>query len=149
MANSVFRGRADQADGHPIQVEGVADNAFLPGSLVKKTATGLAISDQAATVFGKDTLIAKELGENYPDGGIDDAYAIGDGAYAYLAKPNDFFMVRVATGQALVENVTRLASNGDGQFTVAATDGTQQVQLVAKETVTTAADNTLVLARAL
>ena len=126
-----------QADGSatPTLVEGLAVDAIVPGSLVKRGASGLSTCNNAATVFNTEALVAQELGSGR-GGDITTAYTIGDTAQAGKVKSGEFVNVRVATGQTIVVG-TALSSNGDGTLKVAATDGTQQILFYAEEAVTT------------
>ena len=144
--NKIYLGPADAANCHALRVEGLADDAILPGTLVKRTATGLATSDKAATVFNSETIIAEEYGA-YVDLGVDDTYTVGDTALAVDVRSGEFVNVRVATGQNITTKGTALSSNGDGQFKIAATDGTEQVLLYADEIINVTVNNTLVKAR--
>lgn len=144
--HKIYLGPADSASYHALRVEGLADDAILPGSLVKRTATGLATSDKAATAFDSEVIVAEEYGAHV-DHGVDDTYTVGDTALAVDVRSGEFVNVRVATGNNILSKGTGLSSNGDGQFKIAATDGTEQILLYADEVVNVTADNTLVKAR--
>lgn len=144
--HKIYLGPADSANYHALRVEGLAVDAILPGALVKQTASGLATSDKAATVFDSQVLIAEEYGAHV-DQGVDTAYTIGDTAISVDVRSGEFVNVRVATGNNILAKGTALSSNGDGQFKIAATGGTEQVLLYADEIVNVTADNTLVKAR--
>ena len=53
-----------QADGSatPTLVEGLAVDAIVPGSLVERSASGLSTSNNLATVFNSECLVAQEIG---------------------------------------------------------------------------------------
>lgn len=136
MANSVHAGPAQLPA--PLYVEGLAGAAYLPGNIVTKSGDDL---DAGAAATAGLLLIAKENGPGV-GGHIDDAFVIGDPVDAYIARQGLFFRVRVATGQALVKNETLLERDDDGMLVILST-GTAVA--VAKETVTTTADDELVL----
>ena len=89
-----------QADGSatPTIVEGLAVDAILPGSLVERSASGLSTSNNAATVFNSECLVAQEIGSGR-GAEITTAYTIGDTAQAVKVKSGEFVNVRVATGR--------------------------------------------------
>lgn len=144
--HKIYLGPADDGHCHALRVEGLAVDAVLPGTLVKRVAGGLETSDKAATVFDSEVLIAEEYGSHVGQG-VDDAYTIGDVCLSANLRSGEFANVRVATGNNLTSKGIALSSNGDGQFKIAATDGTEQVLLYADEIVNVTADNTLVKAR--
>lgn len=144
--HTIYLGPADSANCHALRVEGLAVDAVLPGSLVKRTAGGLATSDKLATVFDSEVLVAEEYGSHVAQG-VDDAYTIGDVCLSANLRSGEFANVRVATGNNILSKGTALSSNGDGQFKIAATGGTEQVLLYADEIVNVTANNTLVKAR--
>ena len=126
-----------QADGSatPTLVEGLAVDAIVPGSLVERGASGLSTSNNAATVFNSECLVAQEIGSGR-GAEITTAWTIGDTAQAVKVKSGEFVNVRVATGQTIVVG-TALSSNGDGTLKLAITDGTEQILFYAEEAVTT------------
>tara|TARA_R100000544_G_C2182737_1_gene37709 strand:+ start:40 stop:489 length:450 start_codon:yes stop_codon:yes gene_type:complete len=144
--NTIYLGPADSANCHALRVEGLAVDAVLPGSLVTQTAAGIATSAKAATAFDSQVLVAEEYG-SHVDQGVNDAYTIGDVALSVNLRSGEFANVRVATGNNITTKGTALSSNGDGQFKIAATDGTEQILMYADEVVNVAANNTLVKAR--
>lgn len=144
--HKIFLGPADSGAPHALRVEGLAVDAVLPGSLVKQVAGGLETSDKAATVFDSQVLIAEEYGAHVGQD-VDTAYTIGDVCLSVNLRSGEFVNVRVATGSNLTAKGIALSSNGDGQFKIAATDGTEQVLLYSDEIVNVTANNTLVKAR--
>lgn len=119
-------------------VEGAAGAAYLPGNIVVKEGTGL--NAGAADTVGQ-LLIAKENGPGQ-GGHIDDAFVVGEPVQAYIARQGLFFRTRLATGVACVEGETLLERGADGRLVLLAAG---VAVAVAKETVTTAADDQLVL----
>lgn len=144
--HTIYLGPADSANCHALRVEGLAVDAVLPGTLVKQTAAGLATSDKAATVFDSQVLIAEEYGAHVGQD-VGTAYPIGGVCLSVDLRSGEFANVRVATGNNLTAKGIALSSNGDGQFKIAATDGTEQVLLYSDEIVNVTANNTLVKAR--
>lgn len=144
--HKIYLGPADSANCHALRVEGLAVDAVLPGTLVKQTAAGLATSDKAATVFDSQVLIAEEYGAHVGQD-VGTAYPIGGVCLSVDLRSGEFANVRVATGNNLTAKGIALSSNGDGQFKIAATGGTEQVLLYSDEIVNVTANNTLVKAR--
>ena len=132
------------AEGRVLKVEGTAADAFLPGTLVERTGTTLATSNNAATVFNSECLIAREVPES-EGGTIETAVTVGDTAEAIVLRSGEFANVRVATGQTVVLG-SPLASNGAGLLRIAAVDGSEQILFYANEVITTT-DTTLVEVR--
>ena len=63
--------------------------------------------------------------------------------------PGDLVKLRIAATQNITRKGVALASNGDGTFKIAATDGTDRVFAVSEEIVNVTTAGTLVLARAI
>lgn len=131
----IFLGALDKSTC-PIYVEGLAVDAFTPGTVIERTASGLETSDVANTVFGSELIVAKEISEG-EGGTIDTAVTVGDTAVGISLISGQFANVMVAGSQALVAGVTKLVKNGAGALEVATTDGTESIVAVAEETVTT------------
>jgi len=123
---------------NPLMTEGVAGDIYLPGNIVTRNGDDLDVGI-AATVG--QLLIAKENGPGV-GGHIDDAFAVGDTVDAYVARQGLFFRARLATGQALTAGETLLERGAAGRLVVLASG---VAVAVAKTTVTTAADDELVL----
>lgn len=140
MAYKVHAGPVELPN--PLIEEGTASAAFLPGAIVKKTAGEFAGGD-AATVGV--LYIAKEKGPG-EGGHIEDAFAIGDHVDAYRARQGLFFRVRLPTGVAVVEGETLLERGASGRL-VALSAGVAVA--VARESVTTTANDQLVLVEVL
>jgi hypothetical protein len=136
------------ADGSAkaLYVEGLAVDAFLPGTLLKQTASGLETSDIADSAFNSECIVAKEISES--EGGlITTAYTVGDTAAGVVVRSGEFANVRVAASQNITTKGTALASNGDGTLKIAATDGTDQVLFYSDEIVNTGGSVALVTVR--
>lgn len=140
MAYSIHAGPVELPN--PLVVEGLAGAAYYPGQIVVKSGNDL---DAGAADSAGQLLIVKEKGPGV-GGNIADAFTIGDAVEAYNARQGLFFRVRVATGQALTAGETLLERGASGRL-VALSAGVAVA--VAKETVTTAADDELVLVEAL
>jgi hypothetical protein len=119
-------------------VEGLAGGTFLPGNIVTKSGDDLDAGG-AATVG--QLLLAKELGPGQ-GGHIDDAFVVGRSMEAYVARQGLFFRARLATGQALTAGETLLERGAAGRLAVLASG---VAVAMAKTTVTTAANDQLVL----
>lgn len=132
MAYSVFKGPVELPC--PLLVEGLAGATYLPGNIVTKSGDDLNAGG-AATVG--QLLIAREYGAG-KGGHIDYAFVVGEPNDAYIARQGLRFDVRMATGQALVENETLLERGANGRLTILATG---VAVAVAKVTVTTTAND--------
>lgn len=140
MANKVHAGPIELPN--PLVVEGLASAAYYPGQIVAKSGNNLAAG---GTTTAGQLLIAKEFGPGQ-GGHIDDTFTIGDPICAYVARQGLFFRVRVATAQALTSGQTLLERGASGRLVVLASG---VAVAVAKETVTTSANDQLVLVEAL
>ena len=123
-------------DPAPIKVEKPAAEAILPGNLLAANSSGQFIKH--ATANGGGRVFIADL--NMHDG-VADAYATADTVQAYEPRPGEVYQVRMATGQALVKDVTPLTSTGAGRLDIAS--GTDVIVGYAFETVTTAENDQL------
>lgn len=135
MPNTIYLGPIDQFR-HALLVEGAAVDGFLPGTVVKRTAAGLATTDKLDANFSSELLVAIEKGDGEGQS-VTTAYTVGDTALAAKLRSGEMAYVRVATAQAITSKGTALASNGDGTLKIAATDGTDQILFYSEEIVTT------------
>ncbi|PHR55980.1 MAG: hypothetical protein COA43_14785 [Robiginitomaculum sp.] len=138
----IWVGPADDANCHPLIVEGLAVDAITPGSIVEQVSGGLQTLSTAATIFGAECLVALEYG-CHTGGTVDVDYAIGDNTLAGQARSGEFYNALVATGQALTKGMP-LSSNADGTLKIAVTPAvvgatSEQVLFYSDETVTTTA----------
>lgn len=140
MAYKVHAGPAELPNA--LVVEGLAGGTFLPGNVVVKSGNDL---DAGAAASVGELLFAKEHGPGQ-GGHIDDAYVVGEHIQAYKARQGLLFRARLATGQALVKDETLLERADNGRLVVLAA-GVAVAK--ARETVTTTADDELVLVEAL
>lgn len=136
MAHKIHAGPVELPNA--LVVEGSAGAAYLPGNIVVKS--GADLNAGAADTVGQ-LLIAKENGPGV-GGHIDDAFVVGNPVQAYIARQGLFFRTRLATGVACVEGETLLERGADGRLVLLASG---VAVAVAKETVTTTADDQLVL----
>lgn len=141
------------ADGSAkaLYVEGLAVDAFLPGTLLKQTASGLATSDKTATSFSSECIVAKEISES-EGGSITTAYTIGDTAVGVVVRSGEFANVRVAASQNITAKGVPLSSNGDGTLKIATVPATvgatsEQILFYSYEIVNTGASVALVTVR--
>ena len=123
-------------------VEGNAGATFLPGNIVTKSGNDLDAGG-AATVG--QLLFAKEFGPGQ-GGSIDQAFVVGDAMQSYVARQGLIFRARIATGQALVTGETLLERGASGRLVVLSAG---VAVAVARTTVTTTADDELVLVEVL
>lgn len=124
---------------NPLIVEGLAGGTFLPGNIVEKSGDDLDAGD--ASTIGS-LLIACENGCKK----ISDAFAVGDQMYAYTARQGLYFRARLATGVACVKDETLLERGASGRLVLL---DTGVAVAKAKETVTTSANDQLVIVEVL
>ena len=142
----IWLGPLDNGVNGPLLVEGLAVDAFTPGELLEQTSAGLATSNNAATVFNSECLVASEISEA-EGGDITTAVTIGDTAEAIAVRSGEFVNVMVAASQNITTKGTGLASNGSGLLAIAATDGTEQILFYSDEIVNTGGAAALVQVR--
>ena len=142
----IYLGPINSGLNGPLMVEGLAVDAFTPGELLVQSASGLATSGLAATVFTSECLLAKEISES-EGGTIATAYTIGDTAVAIAVRSGEFANAVVAASQNITSKGVGLASNGSGQLAIAATDGTEQILFYSDEIVNTGGAVALVTVR--
>ncbi len=115
MSNKTFLGSVHR--NQPEQYEATAGAVVTPGMLAISSGGELIPHDTAgASGF---VYVAKELTANF-GGGVDEDYAIGDTAQAYIPTSGDLYRMLVATGQTVVKD-SPLESNGAGLLVVATT----------------------------
>ncbi len=141
----IWVGPADSGTTNPLSIEGVAGTVISPGFLVEQTTAGLSASNNAATVFNSQAIVALEYG-NHTGQTVEVDYAVGDYVLAAQARSGEFFNVMVNTGNNITARGTALSSNGDGTLKIAVTDGTEQILFYADEVINVTAD-ALVLCR--
>jgi len=127
---------------NPLITEGLAGDIYLPGNIVARNGADLDVGI-AATVG--QLLIVKENGPGV-GGHFDDAFAVGDTVQAYIARQGLFFRARLATGVACVAGETLLERGALGRLVLL---DTGVAVAMAKETVTTSANDQAVLVEAL
>lgn len=125
-----------------LMVEGLAGATYLPGNIVTKSGNDL---DAGGVATVGQLLIAKENGPGV-GGHIDDAFVVGAPVDAYVARQGLVFRTRLATGVACVEGETLLERGASGRLVLLAAG---VAVAVAKETVTTSANDQLVLVEVL
>ena len=102
-----------------------ADATIKPGMFVTHTATTLAKSAEAATVFGSPKLFADY--DMLHGKTVDDLYASGANVIARALCPDSQANLLVAAGNNITKRGVALSSNGDGTLKIAATDGTEYI----------------------
>ena len=129
----IYVGPADDANHKPLNVEGEALAAILPGTLVDRVATGIQALASAATVFGKQFLVADK--DQMRSRSVDDAWTINENMVAIAPRSGEFVNVLVAAGNNITALDTPLSSNGDGTLKIAVADGTEDIVGYAKEVI--------------
>lgn len=144
----IWAGPADGSNAKPLNIEGVAVAATAPGTVLKRTAAGLAANDVAATTFGEQLIVADK--DQQRSKSVDTAWTINENMVAIAPRSGEFVNVLVATGQTLIKG-DALARNGAGLLKLAVTPATvgatsEEVVGYADEAITTTA-TTLVRVR--
>lgn len=147
---TIYVGPVDSYNGKPLIVEGVAVDAnVLPGTLMKLTAAGLDVSEDAATVHGEPVLIADR--DKLAQAPIDQAWRQGETMQAVQLRSGEFANVLVAPGQNIQRRGTPLVRNGSGLLQTGNGANTQDAICFADEIINTTggpATGTLVRVRA-
>lgn len=130
----IYAGPVDGANHKPLNIEGVAVAAVLPGTVLKQTTSGLDANDIAATVFGEQLIVADK--DQQRSKSVDDAWTINENMVAIAPRSGEFLNVLVVTAQVL-ERGSPMSRNGAGLLKLALTDGTEEIVCFSDETITT------------
>lgn len=143
---TIFVGPADGSNHKPLNVEGVATEVVTPGEVVDFAAAdaGLELADDAATVFGKIFMVADK--DQQRSLSVDDDWTINENMVAIQPRSGEFVNVMVITAQTVLKGSALGRSATPGALKLAATNGTDEIEIIAWETVTTTATQ-LVLCR--
>lgn len=142
----IYVGPADgSAFAHPLTVEGIATEAgILPGSVLDfaAAAAGLELADDAATVFGKQPIVADK--DSSASGSVDTAWTINENMVGLKLRSGEYFNVLVITGQVLQRGTPLARSATPGALKIAVTPATvgvtsEEIFGFSDEVVTTAA----------
>jgi hypothetical protein len=117
----IFVGPADGSNHKPLNIEGVAVAAVLPGTFLKRTAAGLDVNDIAAIIFGEQFIIADK--DQQRSKSVDTAWTINENMVAIAPRSGEFVNALVATGQTLIKG-SPMARNGAGLLKLAVTPAT-------------------------
>ncbi len=117
----IFVGPADGSNHKPLNIEGKAVAAVLPGTFLKRTAAGLDTNDIAAIIFGEQFIIADK--DQQRSKSVDTAWTINENMVAIAPRSGEFVNALVATGQTLIKG-SPLARNGAGLLKLAVTPAT-------------------------
>lgn len=144
----IYVGPCDGSNHKPLTLEGIAVAAHAPGTLLKRTAAGLANNDVAATVFGEQLIVADK--DQMRSKSVDDAWTINENMVAIVPRSGEFINALVATTQTLIAG-DPLSRNGAGLLKLAVTPATvgatsEEIVAYADEAITTTA-TTLVRVR--
>lgn len=137
MANVIY---ASPAFATPVKREALANATTSPGHLLLLS-SGKFIKHGTDGKWG--SVFVADV--NFLDG-LTDTYAADTTVQAFEPKDGEYYYVRAKTGQALVKGVTPLTSDGAGRVRVGVV-GTDVIGAYAEVTVTTSADEQLVLVR--
>lgn len=148
MAHKIFAGPADNASSsHPLTIEGLVVDDFSPGELLVQTASGLATSAKASTVFDQEAIIAMEQGAHV-GADITTKWVVGETGKAINARSGEFVNVFVNSGNNITTKGMAMSSNGDGTLKIAVTDGTEQILFYSDEIVNVASDQLVLMRKA-
>ena len=125
----------------PIKGEKPAAAALSPGHIIIANTDGKVLKH--ATDGSGGLIFIADV--NMLDG-VNDAYAAGDTVQYFEPPSGETYQVRAKTGQALVKDITPLTSDGAGRVRVGVV-GTDTIIAYAAETVTTSANEQLVLVK--
>lgn len=146
--NSIFVGGVGRIKQ---TIEGLAQSAFMPGQLLARAAAGaIDVTTKASTTFGNEFLICDDQAQTV-GGSTTTAVVSGDTIKAISVNSGDFVLLSFAASQNVTSKGLPVASNGDGDFKLGATDGTEQLFAVTEEVINVGVGGagTLVLCRAL
>ena len=116
-------------------IEAKATAAVTPGALLEQSATGIAESNDASTVFGKQPLFADY--DFLGGGNVDTDWASGSTVVARRLQPGETANVLVVTGQTISSKGMGLTSNANGTLKLAAASGADFVVAYSDEIITT------------
>ena len=142
----IYLGPCDGDSKKALYVEGPAQDAIVPGSLLKQVAAGLATSDLADTSTAQYPLFAQEIPAT-EGGDISTAYTVDDVCYGVHVRSGEFVNALVASGQDITARGVALSSNGDGTLKIAAVDGTDVIIGYSDEIINTGGSTALVQVR--
>lgn len=117
----IYVGPADGSNAKPLNIEGVAVAAVLPGTLLKRTAAGLDTNNIAATTFGEQFIVADKNQQQSKS--VDDAWVINENMVGIAPRSGEFVNILVATGQTLIAG-SPITRNGAGLGKLAVTPAT-------------------------
>lgn len=147
---TIFVGPADGSNHKPLNVEGKAIAATLPGLIVEQVATGLQINAAAATLFGQELLVADK--DQQRSKSVDDSWTINENMVAIAPRSGEFVNVIVVDGNDITSRGTPLSLNGAGKLKIAVTPAvvgatSEQVLAYSDEIVNTTGADALVRVR--
>lgn len=117
----IYVGPADGANHKPLNIEGVAVAATAPGTVMKRLATGLAVNNIAAIIFGEQLIVADK--DQQRSKSVDTNWTINENMVAIAPRSGELMNILVATGQTLIKG-DPLARNGAGLLKLAVTPAT-------------------------
>lgn len=135
----IFVGPADGSNHKPLNIEGKAVAAVLPGTFLKRTAAGLDANNIAAIIFGEQLIIADK--DQQRSKSVDDAWTINENMVAIKPRSGEFFNALVVTAQTLIKG-DPMARNAAGLLKLAVTPATvgatsEEIACFCEEDITT------------
>ncbi len=134
----IYVGPADDANHKPLNIEGVALSASLPGTVMAITAAGLTLNANAATVFGDQLIVADK--DQQRTRSVDDVWTLNENMVAIAPRSGEFINILVAAGNDITRRGVALSRNGAGLLQIAATDGSEEIVAYSDETINVTAD---------
>jgi len=117
----IYVGPADGSNEKPLNIEGIAVSAVLPGTFLKRVAGGLDTNDIAAIIFGEQTIIADK--DQQRSRGVTEAWTINENMVAIAPRSGEFVNALVADSVTLIKG-DPVARNGAGLLKLAVTPAT-------------------------
>ena len=134
----IYVGPADDANHKPLNIEGVALSASLPGTVMAITAAGLTLNANAATVFGDQLIVADK--DQQRTRSVEDVWTLNENMVAIAPRSGEFINILVAAGNDITRRGVALSRNGAGLLQIAATDGSEEIVAYSDETINVTAD---------
>lgn len=117
----IYVGPADGSNGKPLNIEGIAVSAVLPGTVLKRVAGGLDTNNIAAIIFGEQLIIADK--DQQRSRRVTEAWTVDENMVAIAPRSGEFFNVLVADSVTLIKG-DPMSRNGAGLLKLAVTPAT-------------------------
>lgn len=140
----------------PHLVEGIVVDAFTPGQLIERTVssgiTQLETTNNSATTFGNEFLVAKEVPSTLDSTLITEPWTVGDVGETIAPRSGQLVWLSMANTQNILRKGVAIGSNGDGNFKIAVIPATvgatsEQVYAYSEQILNVTVAGTLLLCR--